>query len=345
MRIPPLARRSWRAFRANTRAWVSLQLFAVIAAACLAAPLLANDKPLFVWHDGAAYAPAFAFYPETAFGGEFATEADYRDPYVADLIAAGGWALWPPVRFSWNTVSHDLPGPAPSPPSRDNWLGTDDQGRDVLARALYGARVSLAFGLILAPLSAVVGILAGVLQGTYGGALDLVMQRVLEIWSSMPRLLILIIFAALFAPGFWTLLAILLAFSWTALVDVVRAESLRARNLDYVRAARALGVAGPVVMLRHVLPNALVAAVSFLPFILTEAIVALASLDFLGLGLPPGSPSLGELLAQGKNNLHAPWLGLTGFFALAAILTLLVFIGEGLRDALNPRADAVGAGG
>jgi microcin C transport system permease protein len=341
LRLSPIARRRAAAFRANGRAWASLWLFSAICALCLAAPLLANDRPLFVWHDGAAFVPVAQFYPETAFGGEFATQADYRDPYVRDLISAKGWAIWPPVRYSWDTVNYDLPGPAPSPPSADNWLGTDDQGRDVLARVLYGARLSIAFGLLLAPLSAAIGILAGVVQGFYGGAADLAGQRVLEVWSSMPRLLVLILFAALFTPGFWTLLLILLLFSWVGLVDVVRAEALRARNFEYVRAARALGVAPPVVMLRHVLPNALVAAVSYLPFVLTESIVALASLDFLGLGLPPGSPSLGELLAQGKNNLHAPWLGLTGFFALATILTLLVFIGEGVRDALDPRRATV----
>ncbi|HBH26075.1 MAG TPA: ABC transporter permease [Rhodospirillaceae bacterium] len=333
----PLLRNRWRAFRANGRAWFSLRAFAVIAALAAAAPLIANDKPLIIWHDGAALFPVVRFYPETALGGEFATEADYKDPYVRGLIAAKGWAIWPPVPYAWDTVNYAVTGPVPSPPSADNWLGTDDQGRDVVARALYGTRLSLAFGLLLAPAAAALGILAGLMQGYYGGAADLLAQRALEVWGSLPRLLILILFSALFTPGFWTLLLILLLFSWPSLVDVVRAESLRARNFAYVLSARALGVAGPVIMLRHVLPNALVAAVSFMPFIVTDAVVALASLDFLGLGLPPGSPSLGELLAQGKNNLHAPWLGLTAFCTLAVLLTLLAFIGEGVRDALDPR--------
>lgn len=326
----------WQAFWANTRARISLIGFMGIVLLCIAAPLIANDKPLFVWYENTAFFPIFAFYPETTFGGEFAMEADYKNPFVQNLITQKGFALWPPVPFSWDTVNYALQGPVPSAPSAQNWLGTDDQGRDVVARVLYGMRVSLAFGLILAPLSALLGILAGLVQGYYGGIVDLGMQRVLEVWGSLPRLLILILFSALFAPGFWTLLAILLLFSWPALVDVVRAESLRARNFEYVFAAKALGVASPIIMLRHVLPNALVAAVSYFPFILTDSIVALASLDFLGLGLPPGSPSLGELLAQGKNNLHAPWLGLTAFCALALVLTLLAFIGEGVRDALDP---------
>lgn len=324
-------------FRANKRAWVSLRIFAALTIICFCAPIIANDKPLLVWYNGAPYFPIVKFYPETAFGGEFETQADYKDAFVQDLIAKKGWAFWPPVRFSWDTINYELNVPAPSPPSLENPLGTDDQGRDVLARALYGLRISIAFGLILAPISALIGILAGVIQGYYGGIIDLSMQRIIEVWSSMPRLLILIVFAALFTPGFWTLLIILLLFSWVGLVDVVRAESLRARGLEYVRAAKALGVPSHTIMVRHVLPNALVAAVSYMPFVLTEAIVALASLDFLGLGMPAGSPSLGELLSQGKNNLYAPWLGLSGFFSLATVLTLLVFIGEGVRDALDPR--------
>ena len=333
----PLTKRKISQFKANSRAWASLRLFMALGLLCVFAPMIANDKPLFVWYDGGAFFPIAKFYPETAFGGEFETQADYKDEFVADLIDEKGWAIWPPVRFSWDTINYNLDVPAPSPPSAENILGTDDRGRDVFARMLYGLRISLAFGLILAPISAIIGILAGAIQGYYGGLIDLSFQRVIEIWSSMPRLLVLIIFAALFTPGFWTLLFILLLFSWVGLVDVVRAESLRARSLDYVRAAKAIGVAPNTIMLRHVLPNALVAAVSYIPFVLTEAIVALASLDFLGIGMPAGSPSLGELLSQGKNNLYAPWLGLSGFFALACVLTLLVFIGEGVRDAIDPR--------
>jgi microcin C transport system permease protein len=245
--------------------------------------------------------------------------------------------LWPLIRFSYDTINYDLPSPAPSPPSLENWLGTDDQGRDVLARVLYGFRLSVLFGLALTIASSLIGVAAGAVQGYFGGRLDLIMQRVIEIWANMPSLYILIIFSALFVPGFWTLLLILLLFSWVQLVDVVRAEFFRARNFDYVRAAKALGVSDWVIMGRHVLPNAMVATMTFLPFILTGSITALTSLDFLGLGLPPGSPSLGELLAQGKNNLHAPWLGITAFLSLAIMLTLLTFIGEAVRDAFDPR--------
>jgi microcin C transport system permease protein len=275
--------------------------------------------------------------PETTFGGEFETETDYRDPYVKNLIQKNGWALWPPNRYSYDTTNYDLPEPAPSHPTRDNLLGTDDQGRDVLARVIYGFRISVLFGLALTIISSIIGVTAGAVQGYYGGRIDMVAQRVIEIWSAMPALYILIIFSALFKPGFWTLLLILLLFSWTHLVDVVRAEFLRARNFDYVRAAKALGVRNGVIIRRHVLPNAMVATLTMLPFVLTGSITALTSLDFLGLGLPPGSPSLGELLAQGKNNMQAPWLGVTAFLSLAIILTLLTFIGEAVRDAFDPR--------
>jgi microcin C transport system permease protein len=281
--------------------------------------------------------PVFKAYPETTFGGDFETEAEYRDPYVSELINEKGWMVWPPIRFSYDTINYDLPQPAPSPPTRENILGTDDQGRDVAARVIYGFRLSVVFGLLLTLVSSVIGVAAGAVQGYYGGVLDLVAQRVIEVWSSLPSLYILIIFSAMFVPGFWTLLLILLLFSWMQLVDVVRAEFLRARNFDYVRAAHALGVSNPVIMWRHVLPNAMVATITFMPFVLTGSITALTSLDFLGLGLPPGSPSLGELLAQGKNNLQAPWLGISAFLSLAVMLSLLTFIGEAVRDAFDPR--------
>nr|WP_321162793.1 ABC transporter permease [Micavibrio aeruginosavorus] len=304
----------------------------------MAAPIIANDKPLLVKYDGGLYTPVLKSYPETTFGGDFETEADYRDAFVADLIAKkDGWMIWPPIRYNYDTINYNLPVPAPSYPTRDNLLGTDDQGRDVAARVIYGFRISVLFGLILTIASSIIGVFAGAMQGYYGGWLDLIMQRIIEIWSSMPSLYILIIFSAMFVPGFWTLLLILLAFSWVSLVDVVRAEFLRARNFDYVRAANALGVSNGTIMRRHVLPNAMVATMTMMPFILTGSITALTSLDFLGLGLPPGSASLGELLAQGKNNLQAPWLGLTAFVTLALMLSLLTFIGEAVRDAFDPR--------
>ncbi|HRC27576.1 MAG TPA: ABC transporter permease, partial [Alphaproteobacteria bacterium] len=283
------------------------------------------------------YIPILRDYPETTFGGDFETATEYRDSYVREKIDAKGWMLWPPIRFSYDTVNYDLKTPAPSPPGAENWLGTDDQGRDVVARIVYGFRLSVLFGLALTLVSSAIGILAGAVQGYYGGWVDLTLQRFIEIWSSLPSLYILIIFSSLFVPGFWTLLLILLLFSWVSLVDVVRAEFLRARNFDYVRAARALGVPDRVIMVRHVLPNAMVATMTMMPFILTGSITALTSLDFLGLGLPPGSPSLGELLAQGKNNLQAPWLGVSAFVSLGVMLTLLTFIGEAVRDAFDPR--------
>jgi microcin C transport system permease protein len=340
MNLSPLARRRLAQFRANRRGYWALRLFLLLFFTCLFAEFIANDKPLLVRYEGHFYTPVFHAYPETAFGGEFETEADYRDPYVKNLIEGEkgkGWMLWPPIRYSYDTINYNLPTPAPSAPTRDNWLGTDDQGRDVAARIIYGFRLSVLFGLTLTLVSSLIGVTAGAFQGYYGGWLDLVMQRIIEIWSSLPSLYILIIFSAMFVPGFWTLLSILLLFSWVALVDVVRAEFLRARNFDYVRAANALGVAGPVIMRRHVLPNAMVATLTMLPFILSGSITALTSLDFLGLGMPPGSPSLGELLSQGKNNLQAPWLGFTAFITLAVMLTLLTFIGEAVRDAFDPR--------
>ncbi len=337
MSLSPLTRRRLAQFRANARGFYSLQLFMVLFIIALGANFIANDKPLIVSYDGGLYFPVFKAYPETVFGGEFETEADYRDQFVADLINAKGWMVWPFIRYSYDTINYNLTQPAPSPPSRDNIFGTDDQGRDVAARVIYGFRISVLFGLTLTLISSIIGVFAGAVQGYYGGKLDLSMQRVIEVWGSMPSLYILIIFSAMFVPGFWTLLLILLLFSWVSLVDVVRAEFLRTRNFDYVRAANALGVPNPVIMWRHVLPNAMVATLTFMPFILTGSITALTSLDFLGLGLPPGSPSLGELLAQGKNNLQAPWLGIAAFVSLALMLTLLTFIGEAVRDAFDPR--------
>lgn len=339
MVLSPITQRRLRQFKANKRGFVSLWLFMALFLVALAADFVANDKPLLIGYQGRLYTPIFKLYPETTFGGDFATEADYRDPFVQDLIEGQGqgWMIWPPIRFSYDTINYDLPSPAPSAPTAENLLGTDDQGRDVMARVIYGFRLSVLFGLALTIASSVIGVLAGAVQGYFGGRLDLVMQRIIEIWANMPSLYILIIFSALFVPGFWTLLLILLLFSWVQLVDVVRAEFFRARNFDYVRAAKALGVPDWVIMGRHVLPNAMVATMTFMPFILTGSITALTSLDFLGLGLPPGSPSLGELLAQGKNNLHAPWLGITAFLSLAIMLTLLTFIGEAVRDAFDPR--------
>ncbi len=337
MSLSPITQRRLQQFKANKRGFWSFWLFLVLFFIALAAPFIANDKPLIVSYNNAYYVPVFKAYPETVFGGDFETETEYRDSFVQDLINEKGWILWPPIPFSYDTINYNLPQPAPSPPTTENILGTDDQGRDVAARVIYGFRISVLFGLSLTIVSTLIGITAGAFQGFYGGWLDLIMQRVIEIWSSLPSLYILIIFAALFAPGFWNLLLILLLFSWVSLVDVVRAEFLRTRNFEYVKAAQALGVNNTTIMFRHVLPNAMVATLTLMPFILTGSITALTSLDFLGLGLPPGSPSLGELLAQGKNNLEAPWLGFTAFLSLAIMLSLLTFIGEAVRDAFDPR--------
>jgi microcin C transport system permease protein len=331
-----VGRRRWGNFKANRRAWYSLWIFIALFFVTLFAEGIANDKPLLVRFDGSFYVPVLRAYPETEFGGFFETEADYRDPEVEQLIDEKGWMLWPPIRFSYDTIAHDLPTPAPSPPTAQNWLGTDDQARDVTARLVYGFRISVLFGLTLTLVSSVVGIGAGAVQGYFGGRVDLFFQRFIEIWSSMPTLYLLIILASIVTPSFWWLLGLLLLFSWMNLVGVVRAEFLRTRNFDYVRAARALGARDTTIMLRHILPNAMTAALTFLPFILSGAITSLTALDFLGFGLPPGSPSLGELLNQGKNNLNAPWLGLSGFFVLALMLSLLIFIGEGVRDAFDP---------
>lgn len=340
MRLSPLTRRRLRNFRANRRGFWSLWIFLALFGVSLFAELIANDRPLLVRYDGRFYFPVLVEYPETAFGGTFLTEAVYRDPFVQEAIRAKGWMLWPPVPFRYDTINYDLPVPAPAPPSRVNWLGTDDQGRDVLARLIYGFRVSVLFGLALTGLSSVVGVAAGAVQGYFGGAVDLLFQRFIEVWSGLPVLYLLIILASVVEPNFWWLLGLMLLFSWMSLVGVVRAEFLRARNFDYVRAARALGVRDAVIMARHVLPNAMVATLTFLPFVLNGSITTLTSLDFLGFGLPPGSPSLGELLAQGKANLQAPWLGITAFVVLALMLSLLIFVGEAVRDAFDPRKAA-----
>ncbi len=336
-KVSPMTLRRLHNFRANRRGFWSLWVFLVLFTLSLFAELVVNDKPLLVSFEGSFFTPVFNEYPETAFGGEFETEADYRDPYVAGLINEGGWMIWPLVRYNHRTVAWDLPVPAPAPPDGEHWLGTDDQARDVVARLVYGFRISVLFGLVLTVFSSVVGVAAGAVQGYFGGWLDLLFQRFIEIWSGLPILFLLIILASVIEPNFWWLLGLMLLFSWMGLVGVVRAEFLRVRNFDYVRAARALGVSNAVIMFRHVLPNATVATITFLPFILSGSIVTLTSLDFLGIGLPPGSASLGEILAQGKANLQAPWLGLTGFFAIAIMLSLLVFIGEAVRDAFDPR--------
>ena len=337
LRITLLTRRRIDNFRANRRGAWSLWIFLVLFVVTLFAELVANDRPIIVFYDGAFYVPIVRAYPETTFGGEFPTEADYSDPEVRRLIDSKGWAIMPPIPYSYRTVAWDLPLPAPSPPDAHHWLGTDDQARDVLARTIYGFRLSVLFGFTLTVVSAIVGVAAGAVQGYFGGWVDLAFQRFMEVWSSVPTLYVLIILTSIVEPNFWWLLGILLLFSWMGFVGVVRAEFLRARNFDYVRAARALGASDPVIIFRHVLPNAVVATMTFLPFILAGSVTALTGLDFLGIGLPPGSPSLGELLAQGKANLQAPWLGLTGFFVIALMLSLLIFIGEAVRDAFDPR--------
>jgi microcin C transport system permease protein len=337
MRITAITRRRINNFKRNRRGYISSVFFMVLFFISLFAELIANDKPLMVWFDGAVYSPALFEYTETAFGGEFETEADYRDEFVAELIEEKGWMIWPLIPFSYDTVNLDLPVPAPAPPSAVNWLGTDDQGRDVLARTIYGFRISVLFGLTLTLVSAVVGVSVGAFQGFYGGLLDLLGQRFMEIWGGMPMLYLLIIMASVITPNFWWLLGLMLLFSWMGFVGVVRAEFLKARNLDFVRAAKALGVSNLKIIYKHILPNAMVATVTFMPFTLAGSITTLTALDFLGFGLPIGSPSLGELLNQGKANLTAPWLGITGFVVIATMLSLLVFMGEAVRDAFDPR--------
>jgi microcin C transport system permease protein len=335
--MTPLTRRRLANFRANKRGFWSLWIFLALFGLSLFAEFIANDRPLLVRYDGHLYVPVLADYLESDFGGDLPIAADYRDPDLAKRIDAHGFMVWPAIPFGDNTINYALPSPAPSPPDKTDWLGTDDQGRDVLARLIYGFRISVLFGLTLTIFSSIIGVAAGAIQGYYGGLVDLSFQRFMEIWSGLPVLFLLIILSSIIAPNFWWLLGIMLLFSWMSLVDLVRAEFLRARNFDYVRAARALGVGNPTIIWRHVLPNAMVATLTFMPFILNGSITTLTSLDFLGFGLPPGSPSLGELLAQGKANLQAPWLGLTAFFVLAVMLSLLIFIGEAVRDAFDPR--------
>ncbi|MGY0555368.1 ABC transporter permease [Vreelandella sp. 2A-K22] len=336
-RLSPITRRRLSAFKANRRARVSLWLFATLFILSLFAELIANDKPIIMQYDGQWYFPMLVDYPETEFDGFLPTRTDYLDPFVQQQIDDHGWALWPIIPFSYQTLDMNMTRPSPAPPDSRHWLGTDDQGRDVTARVIYGFRLSVAFALALTAGSLVVGVVVGGVQGYFGGKIDLIGQRFTEIWSGLPVLFLLIILASFVQPGFWWLLGIMLLFSWLGLVDIVRAEFLRARNLEYVRAAKAMGLPSRLIMWRHVLPNAMVATLTFIPFLFTGAIGTLTALDFLGFGLPPGAPSLGELAAQGKNNLHAPWLGITAFMTLAIMLSLLVFIGEGLRDAFDPR--------
>ena len=359
--ISPLNKRRWENFKANRRGYWSFWLFLILFIGSLFAEFIANDKPFLVKYDSHYYSPALFTYPETTFGGDFETATDYRDPFVQQKISEkGGYMIWPLIRYSYDTHNLDLPTPAPSKPTwmlseaecktvlerkhlqscRDleyNWLGTDDQGRDLVARLIYGFRISVLFGLILTLISSVIGVAAGAVQGYFGGWTDLLFQRFIEIWTSIPSLYLLLIISSVLVPGFFVLLGILLLFSWVSLVGLVRAEFLRGRNFEYIQAARALGVSNAVIMFRHLLPNAMVATMTFLPFILSSSVMTLTALDFLGFGLPPGSPSLGEMLSQGKANVQAPWLGLTGFCAVALMLSLLIFIGEAVRDAFDPR--------
>ena len=337
MSMSPLTRRRLRNFKQNKRGYWSLWIFSCLFVLSLFAEFIANDKPLLVSFQNQLYMPIFQDLPETFFGGEFDSTADYKDPFVQELIQAGGWIIWPLIPYTYDTINLDLPAPAPTPPDSENWLGTDDQGRDVLARLIYGFRISVLFGLILTFVSSIIGVIIGAVQGYFGGWTDLLTQRFIEIWAGLPVLFLLIILSSLITPNFWWLLAIMIAFSWMSLEGVVRAEFLRARNFDYIMAAKALGVSTPMILWRHMLPNAMVATLTFMPFILSGAITTLTSLDFLGFGLPPGSASLGEMLAQGKANLQAPWLGAAAFITIATILSLLIFIGEAVRDAFDPR--------
>jgi microcin C transport system permease protein len=357
----PINRRRWQSFKANRRGYWAFWLFTILFIVSMFAEFLANDRPFLLIYDGKYYFPAVVSYPETTFGGDFETAADYRDPYLQKLIAEkGGTMIWPPIRYSYGTHNLDLPTPAPSKPTwmlaeeecksvvekkglqgcRDleyNWLGTDDQGRDVVARLIYGFRISVLFGMILTIISSLIGVAAGAVQGFFGGWTDLLFQRFIEVWTAIPSLYLLLIISSVLVPGFFVLLGILLLFSWVSLVGLVRAEFLRGRNFEYIQAARALGVSNAVIIFRHLLPNAMVATITFLPFILSSSVMELTALDFLGFGLPPGSPSLGEMLSQGKANIQAPWLGMSGFFTVALMLSLLIFIGEAVRDAFDPR--------
>ncbi|MCH5323358.1 MAG: ABC transporter permease [Helicobacter sp.] len=327
--------RAYQIFKANRRAYVSLWILGIVFVLCVGAEFIANDKPLYVFYKGESYFPLFKDYPETTFGGDFESIANYHDTYLKTQISQNGFMLMPLIPYSYDTVIYNLPSPAPTPPSLQNWLGTDDLGRDVVARLLYGLKTSLYFGLVLTFFSVIIGLFVGAICGYYGGRIDLLGQRLVEIWSGMPILFVLIIFASLVEPNFWSILLVVLLFSWIGLAPFVRAEFLKVRNLDYVKAAKTLGVSNFRIIFIHILPNALVATITYTPFILCGSIVTLASLDFLGLGLPPPSASLGEILSQGKNNLNAPWLGLSGFFTLSFLLCLLVFIGEGLRESLG----------
>jgi len=335
-RLNPINQARWARFRHNRRGYWSLWSFAVLFILCLGAELLANDKPLVVHYQDRTYFPLLVNYQESDFGGPLATPADYQDPWLKSRLDQNGWAIWAPIRFGDDTINFASTVPFPSPPSTQNWLGTDANGGDVLARILYGTRISLLFGLMLTIASSVMGIFAGAVQGYFGGRVDLWGQRFIEVWSGMPTLFLIILLSSVIQPGFWWLLGITVLFGWMGLVGVVRAEFLRTRNFDYIRAAQAMGVSDWRIMSRHMLPNAMVATLTYLPFILCGSITTLTSLDFLGFGLPLGSPSLGELLLQGKNNLQAPWLGLTAFFSLAILLSLLIFIGEAVRDAFDP---------
>lgn len=337
LRISPVTRRRLDRFKQNRRASWSLTIFLILFILSLFAEFIANDKPVLVYFDGKLYFPVVEAVAETEYGGLFPTEAEYSDPFVQDLIREKGWFLMPIIPYGNNSPALDLPGAAPTAPDANHWLGTDDEARDVVARLIYGFRISVLFGLALTLVSSVIGIAIGLIQGYFGGLTDLFGQRLIEIWTSLPTLYILIILAAIVQPNFWWLLFLMMLFSWPSLVGLVRAETLRARNFDYVRASKALGVSDGKIMRRHVLPNAMVATVTFLPFITTGSVTTLTGLDFLGFGLPPGSASLGELMKQGKENLQAPWLALTGFFTIGIMLTLLVFIGEGVRDAFDPR--------
>jgi len=366
-RLSPVNRRRIERFKAHKLGYRSFVVFAVLFFVSLFAEFIANDRPLLVSYKGEILFPVLVDYPEEKFGG-FLAVTDYRTPEIANEIKAHGWMLWPPIRYSYDTINKDYPGrigdngiclgyPAPPPWASSmklcdapadqlarfnelgntNWLGLDSQGRDVVARVIYGFRVSVLFGLLLTIVSSALGIVAGAVQGYFGGKVDLIFQRLLEIWNSIPELFVLLILSSLFVPGFWTLLGILMIFSWTSLVGLVRAEFLRGRNLEYVRAARALGLSDWQIIFKHLLPNATVATLTFLPFKLSGGIAALTALDFLGLGMPPGSPSLGELLLEGKKHLEAPWLGISGFVAVSIILSLAIFMGEAVRDALDPR--------
>lgn len=337
--MSPINRRRLENFRANRRGWWSMWIFAVLFLLTLFAELIANDRPLVAKVEDRWLVPVLVSYAEEdVIPGGLPIEMDWYDPELRKEFAdRGGWAVWPPIPYSYQTVVRDIGRPSPAPPSARNWLGTDDQSRDVMARVIYGFRISVLFGFTLTIVSSIIGVMAGAVQGYYGGWVDLGFQRFIEVWSGMPQLYLLIILASVIEPSFWTLLVFLLLFSWMSLTGVVRAEFLRGRNFDYVRAAKAMGVSDGTVMWRHILPNAMVATLTFLPFVLSGSVTVLASLDFLGFGLPPGSPSLGELVAQGKNNLQAPWLGITAFFVLGGVLTLLIFVGEAVRDAFDPR--------